>query len=598
MRKSLVAFFALAFVACISKVDADPDTVLSNPNDTTETVSTTSDVVVLCGTICDALIDEYGVPSNLRSACVYECAVGFDRAPEACYQLVACVADRSLCTGNDISASCLERTGECLPHWSLANGSCRNCWQPSRTVRGKQIVTYLSDGNPSLVPKPEDFSKLEIAALLPRATLPPYRFLGTGNADGTYAIKGVPGCGAWIQVGTTYTWATNADVDTSYSVQGRTGFTVAGPDTTFVINAQNLVPWTDEDWFYFFSPQVQVFNGYLPPYDPTDVGLYVPPGSTSGRFTMFMDEQGLPDPAQNDVAYVQQLSAKAQADGSFVRTVTRSAKLTSFAPVSGQPNPVSVDLVPVTPTENTRIEFKRSTFEALQGDLHAASQRGFSLSAGARGSLAIWAHPGRERRGATGELVLIDRQSSDGDIPAIDVAWGNPYDPTWGVDVYAGVLWFVMLTDRNGLEYRAVEEISVTEPFDRWNKGPVTARVSPPRNVRVDGQPANTARAGSNLSLTPTISWERPTLGEPEVYEVTVHTLADGSTRFASRPRVTATFLIPRIAGGNEPALKSVTLPPGVLERGRDYHFSVTSAVRKQDERNDAATVVTSEYRP
>lgn len=595
-RGAVVIVAASAVVACISKVDADPDTVLTNPNDPSETVSTTSNVVSICGTICDALIEEYGVPADLRSACVYECAVGFDRAPEACYQLVSCVADRSLCSANDISAPCLERAGECLPHWSLANGSCRNCWQPSRTVRGKQVVTYLNETTPSSVP--EDFSKLEIAALLPRAPLSPYRFPGTGNADGTYSIKSVPGCGVWIQVGTTYTWSGNADVDTSYSVQARTGFTVGAPGTAAVITAIGLVPWTDEDWFYLFAPQVSTFNAYLPPYDPGDVDFYIPPGSTGATFTIDLSSQGLPEEAKKDTVFLHQLSAKPGPAGSFVRTVTRTARLTDVTIADGQQNARDVTLSEIVPNKHHRLEFKRGSFEALQGDLHPASQKGFAPGFQPKGSLSIWGHPGRERVGATGEIVLIDRDSQDGDIPPIEVDWANPFDASWGIDLYAGVTWFVPLTDRNGVLFRGGEEVSVTEPLDRWNGGAVVPRVSPPRNVRIDGRPATTAIADPNLSLTPTITWDAPSLGEPERYEVIVRSLVKGNPAFPRTGTIVASMIVPRLPGQTAPPLKAVTLPPGILQRGTDYHFTVIASVRKTDERNDVAAVATSEYRP
>ena len=590
--------------ACISKVDADPDTVLTNPNDPNETVPTTSTIAALCGTICDALIEGYGVPTNLRTACIFECANGFGKAPDACYELVACVADKTLCEANDISPGCLARAGDCLPHWSLANGSCRGCWQPSRTVHGTQIVTYLSEGTPSVDPRPEDFSGMLIAALLPRGQGNPYRFAGTGHSDGTYTIKSVPGCGAFIQVGTTYTWASNTDVDTSYNFPGRKNPAVAAPDTFYEIAIHNTTPWTQNDWLEGFVPQLGYFNGgffgFVPPYDPNDL-----PSADGGTDLLLRPNwTGLEliDPAQKDLLYLVQLSSVPGPAGSIVRTAKRFARITDFAPKSGQVNPYDVTLMPVVENKSVRIEFKRTTFTQYASDLHPASVRavapGGNLGTTGLGAVDIWTHPGRPRVGATGELVLIDRESADGDIPAVDVKFGTPYDASFGIDLSAMVSWYVPLTDRNGGQFYGRELIAVAEPLDRHApNSPVVARVSPPRNIRINGQRLDVVQAGATLTLTPTISWEVPALGEPERYEVNVHEMTN-PRNFPIQGKTVATFVVPKLAGQSAPALHSVTLPPDILKRGIDYYFDVDAAVRKVDERDDDALVVTSEYRP
>ena len=189
----MLALSSTSMIACITSVSDVPSHVLTNPSDPTQTLATTPSTEAICGTICDALILDYGVPTNLKSACVFECAGGFEKVPEACYELVACVADHSLCDGTDVSDDCATKAGDCFAVWSLANGSCRGCWQPSRTVHGKQIVTYLSEG---IIDRsqPEDFSNQSIVALLPSASGEPYRFPGTGNADGLTRLQR-SGCG-------------------------------------------------------------------------------------------------------------------------------------------------------------------------------------------------------------------------------------------------------------------------------------------------------------------------------------------------------------------------------------------------------------------
>jgi hypothetical protein len=121
--------------------------------------------------------------------------------------------------------------------------------------------------------------------------------------------------------------------------------------------------------------------------------------------------------------------------------------------------------------------------------------------------------------------------------------------------------------------------------------------VSPPKNVRIDGRSAFEAQQGATLSLTPTITWDTPTLGEPERYEILVHELTGRLNRIIDGP-VVASIVIPRLAGQNAPALHSVRIPPGILKRGSDYSFQIASTFRKIDERIDDAVLATAEYRP
>jgi hypothetical protein len=596
-RGTALALSSVSVVACITSVSDVPSHVLTNPSDPTQTIATTPSTEATCGTICDALISDYGVPLNLKDACVFECVGGFAQVPDACYELVACVAKHTLCEGADISPTCAEKAGDCFALWSLANGSCRGCWQPSRTVHGKQIVTYLSEGTPPADPRPEDFSNDTIAALLPSASAEPYRFPGTGNADGTYSIPNVPGCGVWIQVGTTYTWAGNNDVDTSYNFPGRRNGVIAGPMTTYEVDVQNLVGWTQEDWLEIFTPQLGNSASSFLGIDPSVVGA-IDSGSTSYHWSIDLNGGALADALQHDVLYVAQLPTQTLPNGTLVRTVDRAARLADFSPKNGVMNPLVVNLEPVPPSRQVHLDYRLSSFLQFSADFNPAGKLGTDINPmpgsppATTGMVDIWTHPGRPRVGATAELALVEHPGSTEDIPPLDVSFGTPYGADWGIDLATSTLWTVPLKDRHQKDFFAFEGINTMVPLDKQGSEPLTARIGPPRNIRINGQSAWTAQDGQ--TLTPRFEWDPPALGTPTKYEVVVWQLG---LKPNPRGSVAANLEIPTLPGANEPAIRSFVLPTGILTAGNDYYFTI-AAMDTANERMDDGTVVTSEYRP
>lgn len=593
MRRWVLASLltSFTFTQCV-KPDPGDSTTVKNPADPTQTVATNTATVKVCGTICDALIADYGVPASLRADCVWECASGFKSSPDDCYRLVECIADHTLCSGKDISAECIAKSGACLGTWGLANGSCRGCWQPSRTVHGKQIVTYVSENGSD--PRPEDYSNQTIAAHLPGAGGTEYVFPGSGNADGTYVIPNVPGCGVWIQVGTTYTWSGNADVDTSYTYQGRRNAVLAGPGTTFTFQISGMVPWTQNDWFEFFIPQLGWYQGGFwgimgdnqPP---------VPDLATSYTWPLGAEGFALPDASQGDVIYFTQLPTKMLADGSLLRTADKTLRVDNFTAQNGVDNPLPVNLTDtVGAVLSAHFDWRRSSY-AFAADLHPSS-----VQAGDPSNLvfiepdvvALITFPGQANIGSSAELALFQPPFGTADVPPIDLSFTNPYPASWGIDVWAGLQWVVPLHDRVGNSFYGIEIVLGTQPLALSGTNPLAARLGPVKNARVDGQSAFGPIAST--SLTPTISWDPPALGTPQRYSVVVQAMSDPKLK---RGRSVATFVIPAAAGASGPALRSVTLVPGVLQAGTDYYFRI-EAESDADQHVDSAGVVTSEYRP
>ncbi len=591
MVRRLGAFVMFTVLTqCVSPAPRE-DAVVVNPADPGEKVSTSTSTAQVCGTICDALVAEYGVPKGLRAACIWECASGFESSPDGCYELVACIADHSLCSGIDISASCMAKAGACLGTWGLANGSCRGCWKPSRTIRGKQLVTYVSEFGSE--PKPEDYSATTIAAHLPGAAGTEYVFPGTGSADGTYLIPKVPGCGVWVQVGKTYTWSGNQDVDTSYAYQGRNNAKLASDGTTFTFNVTGLVPWTQDDWLEYFAPQLGWYPGAFwgIPFDET----VIPDLATTFTWQMIASGNALPDTSQGDVLYFTHLPASTLGDGSLLRVAQKAARIDTMTAKDGVDNPVTVSLTDITgPTLKAHIDWRRSTY-ALGADLNPSS-----ILAGDPSnpffqdpdSVGLLTFPGQVNVGASAELFLLEPPSGTADVAPADISFRTPYPADWSKEIWSALTWNVPLTDRTGKKFFAVERVLATLPFEKLGTTPLQARLGPVKNPKIDGEPAFGQLTGT--SLTPTVSWEPPALGSPQSYELSVVAIG-GQT--GQQGKQVARFVIPPSADGSVPAPTRVTLVPGILQANSDYFFRiiVRSVV---DQRTDEASVVTAEYRP
>jgi hypothetical protein len=106
--------------------------------------------------------------------------------------------------------------------------------------------------------------------------------------------------------------------------------------------------------------------------------------------------------------------------------------------------------------------------------------------------------------------------------------------------------------------------IMVSDTAARLSARPITPRVVPPQDLRVDGVEAYTSRPlglGSHV-----ISWQHPTSAQPEAYRLTLnrYTVENGIPRRA----IAARFHL-------EGRFKSAVLPPELLQPGSYYTVSL-----------------------
>jgi hypothetical protein len=104
----------------------------------------------------------------------------------------------------------------------------------------------------------------------------------------------------------------------------------------------------------------------------------------------------------------------------------------------------------------------------------------------------------------------------------------------------------------------------VSDRAEVLQAAPVIPRLSPPRAPQIAGQPAELPRTG--VGLTPRLSWSAPSFGKPTLYQLSVSRIDVGVDETTTRVQIV-------IATDQT----SVTVPPGVLQRGQWYRFGVNA---------------------
>jgi hypothetical protein len=140
------------------------------------------------------------------------------------------------------------------------------------------------------------------------------------------------------------------------------------------------------------------------------------------------------------------------------------------------------------------------------------------------------------------------------------VEYGNPYPSTWGVVGNVVHRYQVPLRLPGTTGTVGVSLVDQVE-LGTFTSRPVQARLSPPTRLLVDGVNAQEER--DLTSLTPLFTWEPPTVGTANAYELRIFRLY----KEASAPTVTftetvATFLT---------AQRQVQVPRGVLRTNESY---------------------------
>lgn len=425
-----------------------------------------------------------------------------------------------------------------------------------RDVSGTFVDTHLTEAGESQ--HPIDPSTVTLSALAAGgAGFTSYP--GTLGNDGTFTIPGVPGGEYFLEMASpdsapTFLATTESRFDLGAVRSGR--FDAAAPTqpTVVTITASGLTPWQDADTLEVFSLGAGAWDGF---------GLLAFTGLLTAGTTSLtgfdVDSARWRTPAliegsRGDRALITHLGTRNDA-GFVYKSIGEALAPPPFTQVDGQ-GIALLGSFEAIPQEHVTLSVQRAALDQV-------AQEGNPKGLVTGHEIYFHAEPGGASRATSTStptlLVGTDSDSADG---TLELDYGNPFPAGWATIASVGVTYTAFFTlPGASIPINVNAFAGVVAPIDDLAKGPVAPRVSSPQHLRIGGQEGMSAVTG--VGLTPEIAWSAPSLGEADVYFISVRRLeADQPTQRVARIVTRGT---------------SVVIPPGILGAGASYVLVLTA---------------------
>ncbi len=389
----------------------------------------------------------------------------------------------------------------------------------------------------------------------------------TGAGTGTF--WGVPP-GPFIVSLNGYNLETNEDdLDLGLANLGRSGATASdGGAVVLQLDVTGLQPWqpfsdvlqlTSENAGYV-ALNAQAFVADQPDAGVTDasfpIGYFSACGTRRGRYVPLIDADA------GDVMTLTQLQSAPVGDAGLLelRTLVRAAVLPAFSMADHALTQVPVALAAPATMERLSLDFRQSAFDALRSAVHPSA-------AAIASTVTVTALPFTADLGAytaAPDLAVLRPQQLSQDVSS-SFDTGNPFPASWPKLVSVRYTMQVAYDYPDG-GTRALTTAMVTQDLlSAVGTAPLVPRVSPPRNIRVDGADG---LQRAQISRLPVLSWDPPASGTPTSYGISLFRF----TRIGSG----------QIINVSEGAFFEVTgtsfrLPFGEVIPGGEYVFGVTA---------------------
>ncbi len=430
-------------------------------------------------------------------------------------------------------------------------------------IQGTCISNYhtLSAGD---VPQPVDLSNPaeypsgSIAALIPDGLGGYTTVVGGGKADGTFSINATPTGYYWLKFGSLYLWTHKVSLDLGQDLGGRRDAQLPSKSTDVVFNVSNLNPWNssaDNLLFYNYNANDYIYGleGYARGNAPTD-GATALAGLTIDWFSP--NPSHLNDGAKGDHPYLVQMVGTSDANWLY-QVAQRVFEPASYTQVDAQSTTLNGSFVALPQTGTLRLNVKASEFTpnaAIMGPSAELSDQAFYLTA-AKGIISA---------GYSGDLAdFFPYIPFTNDFDLGEISYGNPYPSAWDKVLEASCAYLNSYTlPGTTAPWNLDATISVNTTTLPTATAPLRPLVTPVLNPKINDLGLLADRSG--VGLTPTLSWEVPSLGSPSGYIVTIYRLdAVGNS---TEGTVVADLRRPATSGST---------PPGILVAGNTYVFRI-----------------------
>ncbi len=383
------------------------------------------------------------------------------------------------------------------------------------------------------------------------------------GVDG-YVIPGVAEGPYYLRFNDTYLWTDEREVQLRTTIVQRPDLNWSVPaGTALRLKATGLVPWQATDLLRLSAP-----NGGSASEDrrfstAEDFGGTPPaPGATQldVRIAGFVT---LPEGSKGDSLWVQQLSGSPGLDGGLPFTaLVRSTQQTAFTLVPGETTSLDVALAEQGQQRTLAFTVDGAAFQAQARATHPEASGLNSLS------WAIGTRPGSEPFARLGSHPELAFASVPIDVPLAPytVRYRDAFPGSWLKVGHVSARTLARLTSGTSswshpLSVARYEQVGAMEVA-----GTLAPRLGPPRNVRINGQPASGPLSG--VGGSPVVSWDAPELGTPTRYFVHVVLLRPQGNGFVPQPGRAYV-----VTSGTE-----VRLPPALVAGGSPFVLKVTAA--------------------
>jgi hypothetical protein len=436
----------------------------------------------------------------------------------------------------------------------------------TKTVSGTGTNSNVTDLG--VVVTPRDFStEPAISSLTPNGTGFDRRD-GTGTAAGTFTVAVGADAPSWdLELKTPagipqFFVSSELAPDLSLITGGRGDATFAGASTTITLNVTGLTTWQDTD-----ALEMMVSNSGSVAFD-VESELDTAPGAgdtsiTASSFDWSLQGGALVDAAKGDVVKLLQLSTKTTGTDSYQALAKIGSPSETIEQASGGTTTMTIAMTAVPAAETLTTHWKRSQYDALKAQVGPTTMPGTQ-------DLAIDALYSAHTLGfyaSAPDLVSFFPSADTTDIDDT-FSYGNPFTfdaAPWDEWLISGYeLDVPVLAD--GATNPALLFAGIFE--DRLISAPamdIVPTLSPPRNTKIGGLDLFVPHTG--VGLTPTITWDAPSIGTPTSYSITVQRVdANGADTKTTR---IATF---------QTTATSIVIPPNVLTDGSSFVLSISSS--------------------